>query len=85
MRDKVVRLASGHDIAIIEEVAYNGKKYVMGMEFDLEKEDFSEDGNLAIFEVRIVNDDIVADVVDDDSLIEKLADIFAEKIQNSEE
>lgn len=92
MKDKIIDLDSGASYVILDEIMYNNKKYALAAGYDKEKHDFIEN-NLFIVEIKLVNDDIIVNEVDDEELATKLGDLlaekignsFAEKIQNSEE
>ena len=81
MKDKVITVNPMGDFYVMEEIDYQDKKYVLC--HTLEEEPKSEtEVELALFEVKIKDDDLIIDNVDDDTA-KIVTALIMEKIQEN--
>lgn len=66
MKNKIITLKNGKDFYIIEELNYNDKKYILGSECDLEKDQINEE-ELDLFELSIKDGDLIINNVEDET------------------
>lgn len=81
MKDIILKLKNNKDYYILEELSHNNKKYVLATEYNSEKEKLNEN-NLVIMEVKLVNDELIVDEINNDIEAEEVTLLFKKKIQN---
>ena len=82
LNDKIIKVANGRDYYILEEVVYNGKKYIMATECDLEKDILNEEKYI-VMELKLDNSELIIDNIDDIELAKIVTGLLIEKIRNS--
>ena len=80
MKDKVITISSMGDFFVIEELNYNNKKYILC--HSLQEEIKSTTINLALFEVKIQNNNLSLDNVEDETA-KIIIDLMTEKLQQN--
>lgn len=82
MKDKIIKLDGNKSYYVLEDTVYNNKEYVLATLCDLEKDTIDEE-NLNLFEVKIVDDNLVINDDIDDEVAKKVTNILIEKVRNS--
>lgn len=82
MKDKIIKLQSGEEYYILEELNYEDKKYVLGSQCDLEKDEINKE-EFALFNVDIKDNNLVINNVDDKNLANIVTEKLVDKIKNS--
>ena len=82
MKDKIIKLDGNKSYYVLEDAVYNNKEYVLATLCDLEKDTVDEE-NLNLFEVKIVDDNLVINDDIDDEVAKKVTNILIEKVRNS--
>ena len=82
MKEKIISISSGEQYYILEELNYQDKKYVLGAQCDVEKEQIEEQ-ELVLFNVDIKSEDLVINNVNDQQLAEIVTGKILDKIKNS--
>lgn len=84
MKGKILKLKTGVSYYILEELLHNNKKYALGAECDLEKDNINED-ELVVMEIKLLDNELIIDEIYDDNIAMEVTRLFQEKIQKSEE
>lgn len=82
MKDKIIKIGSGEEYYILEELNYEDQKYVLGVPCNLEKDEIDEE-KLVLFNINIKDNDLVINNVHDQKLAETVTQNIIEKIRNS--
>lgn len=79
MIDKVIKLDNNLEYYVLDEMAYDGKNYLMGLQVDNDKEGITN--NYIIVESRkSLNNDITLVDIDNAELLEKIGNLFIERL-----
>ena len=79
MIDKVIKLDNNLEYYILDEMAYEGKNYLMGLQVDNEKEGITN--NYIIVESRKdLNGSVTIVDIDNPKLLEKVGNLFIERL-----
>ena len=82
MKDMIFKLKNGKDYYILEELSHNNQKYALAIECNLEKDEINEE-ELVVMEVKVIDDNLIVDEIQDDNIAEEVITLFQEKIQNN--
>lgn len=82
MKDKIIKLHNGKDYYMLEEIKYDGKKYVLAAQCDL-KEDTINERELFLMQIRMDQDHLIAEEVSDDTLANAVINEFQKKFQEN--
>ena len=82
MRDKIIKMSDGQEYYILEDVEYNGKKYVLSLECNLDKDTVNENDYL-VMEVAFENDDLMIKIVDDVEVAKVVVSMLLNKVKNN--
>ena len=82
MKDMIFKLKNGKDYYILEELSHNNQKYALATECNLEKDEINEE-ELVVMEVKVIDDNLIVDEIQDDNIAEEVITLFKEKIQNN--
>lgn len=80
MKDTVIKLKNNDNYYVLEELNYQGKKYIIATKCDLENETLEED-RLVLLEVKLIDNSIGVDEVYDDELAKELIEKYQKIIQ----
>ncbi len=83
MKNTVIQLKTGVSYYILEELVYNQKKYVMTVECNLDNDEMEEE-NLVMMEVKVENDNVIVDEIQDDNVALEVLKLFQKKFQSSD-
>ena len=79
MIDKVIKLDNNLEYYILDEMTYEGKNYLMGLQVDNEKEGITN--NYIIVESRKdLNGSVTIVDIDNPELLEKVGNLFIERL-----
>ena len=79
MIDKVIKLDNNLEYYILDEMTYEGKNYLMGLQVDNEKEGITN--NYIIVESRRdLNGSVTIVDIDNAELLEKVGNLFIERL-----
>ena len=84
MKGIILKLRDGKDYYVLEEIIYDNKKYVLAAFCDL-NDDYINDDELVVMEVKVINDELVVDEIYDDNIAHVVVRLFREKMQNNED
>lgn len=82
MKDSILKLKDDKEYYVLEEIIYDNRNFVLAVECNLEKDEIKED-YLIMMEIKIINDNLVVDEINDDVLADKVAMAFKVKYQNN--
>lgn len=82
MKDKIIKLQTGEEYYILEEINYEDKKYILGTKCNLEKDEINEE-ELTLLNVSIKDNELVINNVKDQQLAEIVTEKILDKIKNS--
>ena len=83
IKDKVIEMDNGKEYYILEEVSYNGKKYLLSAECNLEKDEINEEDYL-VMEMEIANDELKINTIEDNQLANIVTNMLINKVRNEE-
>lgn len=79
MIDKVIKLGNSLEYYVLDEMTYEGKNYLMGLQVDNEKEGITN--NYIIVESRKdLNGSAILVDIDNPELLEKVGNLFIERL-----
>ena len=79
MIDKVVTLANGLEYYVLDEMSYEGKNYLMGLQVDNEKEGITN--NYIIVESKKdINGNVTLVDIDNIQVLETIGNLFTERL-----
>lgn len=82
MKNKLLKLATGEDYYVLEELTYDNNKYVIGTIVNRKEETLNEN-ELIIFKVVIKNEKLALDDILDNKLATIISNKFLEKMRNN--
>lgn len=83
VKDKIIQMDNGKSYYTLEEVEYNGRKYLLTVECDIEKDELVNEDDYHIMELTFDNSDLVIKRVEDDNLAKTVAVMLIEKVRSS--
>ncbi len=83
MKDKIIKISNNEEYYIIEELDYLDRKFCLCIKYNDNKNSI-EELPLIILEVKIKDDKLTANNLNDESLLEKITLLFLEKLENKE-
>lgn len=82
VKDKVIQMDNGKSYYVLEEIEYQGKKYILTLECDLEKDMVNEDDYFAM-ELTIENGELNIKKIDDNDIAKVVVGMLLSKMQNN--
>ena len=82
VKDKVIQMDNGKSYYVLEEIEYQGKKYILTLECDLEKDMVNEDDYFAM-ELAIENGELNIKKIDDNDIAKVVVGMLLSKMQNN--
>ena len=82
MKDKLLKLATGEDFYVLEELTYKDNRYVIGTIIDKNSKKINEN-ELIIFKVVIYQDKLSLDDILDEELATIVSNLFLNKMRNN--
>ena len=83
VRDKIFQMDNGRSYYVLEEIEYNGKKYLLSVECDVEKDELVNEDDYHIMELAFENSDLVIKRVEDDNLAKTVTVMLLDKVRSS--
>lgn len=83
MKDMIVKLNNNINYYVIETIDFDKKKYAFCVECDKEKEEILN--NYIIVEVKLKNDDLVFDNIENLDLLNNIQEMFFQKLEDNAE
>jgi len=81
VRDKIIQMDNGNNYYVLEEVEYNGKKYILTLECDLDKDDIKSEDYL-VMELAINGDALSIKPILDNEVAKVVVAMLLNKIKN---
>lgn len=81
IKDKIIEMDNGKNYYILEEISYNGKKYLLAAECNLEKDEINKEDYL-VLELDIENYDLKVNTIENDELAQIVTNMLINKIRN---
>lgn len=81
IKDKIIEMDNGKNYYILEEVSYNGKKYLLSAECNLEKDEINEEGYI-VMEMIIENEELKINQIKDNELTNIVTNMLINKVRN---
>lgn len=81
VKDKIMQMDNGKSYYVLEEVEYNGKKYILSLECDLDNDSVNSDDYL-VMELCMDNDELSIRRIDDDNVATVVMAMLLNKIKN---
>lgn len=78
MKDKVIKVGT-ENYYVLDELEYKGKKYIYCIECDKTVEEVTE--NYLVLEVRVQNEDLIVDNINDYEIQSVVNNLFLARIQ----
>ena len=82
VKDKVIQMDNGKSYYVLEEIEYQGKKYILTLECDLEKDKVNEDDYFAM-ELAIETGELNIKKIDDNDIAKVVVGMLLSKMQNN--
>ena len=82
IKDKIIQLDNKKSYYILDEVEYNGNKYVVSLECDLEEDKVNEN-DYYVMRIDIDNDNLSVKIIDDDSIAKVVVAMLLNKLKNN--
>lgn len=82
VKDKVIQMDNGKSYYVLEEIEYQGKKYILTLECDLEKDMVNEDDYFAM-ELAIETGELNIKKIDDNDIAKVVVGMLLSKMQNN--
>ena len=82
VKDKVIQMDNGKSYYVLEEIEYQGKKSILTLECDLEKDMVNEDDYFAM-ELAIENGELNIKKIDDNDIAKVVVGMLLSKMQNN--
>ena len=82
MKDKVIGLKNDVKAYVLDELDYNNRKFIFVIELD--KEDNPIDDSYKQLELKIINDELIIDDIDDFEIASVVNNLFLSRMANEE-
>lgn len=82
IKDKIIQMDNGKSYYILDDVEYNGSKYVISLECDLEKDKVNEN-DYFVMKIDMDNNDLSVKIIDDDSIAKVVVAMLLNKLKNN--
>lgn len=81
IKDKIIEMDNGKNYYILEEVSYNGKKYLLSAECYLEKDEINEEDYI-VMEMVVENEELKINQIKDNELSNIVTNMLINKVRN---
>lgn len=81
VKDTVITMENGQSYYIIEEVEYEGKKYILSVECNLDLDTINENDYL-VMELQLIDNDLVIKNVNDIEIAKIVSNMLLSKVAN---
>lgn len=83
VKDKIIQMDNGQSYYALEEIEYNGRKFLLSVECDVEKDELVNEDDYHIMELAFENSDLVIKRVEDDNLAKTVTVMLLDKVRSS--
>ena len=81
VKDKIFQMDNGKSYYVLEDVEYNGKKYILSLECDLDKDSVNEE-DYFVMELSIVDGELAIKRVEDDNISKIVIAMLLNNVKN---
>ena len=81
VKDKVIQMDNGKNYYVLEEIEYNGKKYILTLECDLNMDTVDSD-NYLIMELGMLDGELSISTIKDDNVAKVVMAMLLNKVKN---
>ncbi len=79
MIDKVIKLDNNLEYYVLDEMTYEGKNYLMGLQVDNEKEGITNN-YIFVETIKDINGNVTLTDIESPDLLEKIGNMFIERL-----
>lgn len=83
VRDKIFQMDNGKSYYVLEEVEYNGRKFLLSVECDVEKDELVNENDYHVMEMAFENGDLMIKQVEDDNLAKTVSVMLINKVREN--
>lgn len=83
VKDKIIQMDNGKSYYALDEIEYNGRKFLLSVECDVEKDELVNEDDYHIMELAFENSDLVIKRVEDDNLAKTVTVMLLDKVRSS--
>lgn len=81
VKDKIIQMDNGKCYYVLEDVEYNGKKYILSLECDLDKDAVNEE-DYFVMELSMVDGELAIKRVEDDNISKIVIAMLLNNVKN---
>ena len=81
VKDKIIQMDNGKCYYVLEDVEYNGKKYILSLECDLDKDAVNEE-DYFVMELSMVDGELAIKRVEDDNVSKIVIAMLLNNVKN---
>ena len=81
VKDKIIQMDNGKSYYVLEDVEYNGKKYILSLECDLDKDAVNEE-DYFVMELSMVDGELAIKRVEDDNISKIVIAMLLNNVKN---
>ena len=81
VKDKIIQMDNGKSYYVLEDVEYNGKKYILSLECDLDKDSVNEE-DYFVMELSMVDGELAIKRVEDDNISKIVIAMLLNNVKN---
>lgn len=85
VRDKIFQMDNGRSYYVLEEIEYNGKKYLLSVECDIEKDELVNEEDYFVVELAYEDGELMIKKIEDEKLIEVVTILLLNKVHENAE
>ena len=82
VKDRVIQMDNGKNYYVLEDIEYNGKKYILSLECDLENDTVNEE-DYYVMELSMQDGELSIKQILDDEVAAKVTGMLLNKVRNS--
>ena len=82
MKNSILKLKDDKEYYVLEEIIYDNRNFVLAAECNLKKDEINEEF-LIMMEVKLIDEQLFIDEINDDTLSNNVAMAFKVKYQNN--
>ena len=81
VKDKIIQMDNGKCYYVLDDVEYNGKKYILSLECDLDKDAVNEE-DYFVMELSMVDGELAIKRVEDDNISKIVIAMLLNNVKN---
>lgn len=82
IKDKIIQMDNNKSYYVLEDVEYNGKKYILSVECDLDKDTVNED-DYFVMELDFNDDELSIKHIENDEVAKMVIELLMDKIRKN--